>query len=286
MYNRQLDTFLKVAEQGNFSKAAKELYITSGAVTQQINNLEASLNVELFHRTRHGLTLTEAGKYLLQEAPAFIQYSKKIRENLSLLHQGAQKTICVGTELLLKCRFFYDLWEQFGGTRKGYKVQTVNVSVFNRDYKQVDILEGVKDDDLWQKDFYFVKICEMPLACAVPRSHPLVGKKILTFDDLQTGTLVTIQQERSDVLNRLSDDVVCRGIQVVKVNQYEHSVYTGCVLNQYILLTPLCWQDIYPEMITIPCEWDYTLPYGFFVRPDPSPIVTEFLTFVETFAFQ
>lgn len=40
MYIQQLETFVKVAEEGSFSKAAKKLYISTSAVAQQINLLE------------------------------------------------------------------------------------------------------------------------------------------------------------------------------------------------------------------------------------------------------
>ena len=41
MYNRQLDVFLKVAESGSFSRAARALFVTPSAVIQQINTLES-----------------------------------------------------------------------------------------------------------------------------------------------------------------------------------------------------------------------------------------------------
>ena len=62
LYNPQLDTFLRVADAGSFSKAAEEMYITPTAVIKQINLLEDSLGVMLFIRTHRGLNLTEAGK--------------------------------------------------------------------------------------------------------------------------------------------------------------------------------------------------------------------------------
>lgn len=48
MYNPQLDTFVAVAEQGSFSKAAEKLYITPTAVMKQINALESHLGFALF----------------------------------------------------------------------------------------------------------------------------------------------------------------------------------------------------------------------------------------------
>ena len=49
MYNRQLDTFIQVADAGSFSKAAEALYISATAVMKQINLLEGHLEVQLFH---------------------------------------------------------------------------------------------------------------------------------------------------------------------------------------------------------------------------------------------
>lgn len=47
LYNTQLETFLKVAESGSFSKTAELLYITPPAVTKQINLLEEDLGLTL-----------------------------------------------------------------------------------------------------------------------------------------------------------------------------------------------------------------------------------------------
>ena len=67
MYSHQLDTFIRAADAGSFSKAAEELFISSTAVMKQIDHLEASLGVPLFDRTPRGLTLTDAGKSYYQD---------------------------------------------------------------------------------------------------------------------------------------------------------------------------------------------------------------------------
>ena len=51
MYNPQLDTFIRVAEAGSFSKAAQESFITPTAVIKQMNLLESRLGLTLFHRS-------------------------------------------------------------------------------------------------------------------------------------------------------------------------------------------------------------------------------------------
>ena len=54
MFDGRLETFIKVAECGSFTKAADELYITPTAVMKQINALEGELSAKLFERTNHG----------------------------------------------------------------------------------------------------------------------------------------------------------------------------------------------------------------------------------------
>ncbi len=58
------------ARHESYTRAAQELALTQGAVSRQINALEAFVGVALFRRTRHGVTLTERGReYAAQVAP-------------------------------------------------------------------------------------------------------------------------------------------------------------------------------------------------------------------------
>ena len=56
--------FCAVANQGNISSAAKELFISQPAVSKAISKLEQNLNVILFERTSRGVTLTYEGRLL------------------------------------------------------------------------------------------------------------------------------------------------------------------------------------------------------------------------------
>ncbi len=66
MLNRNLEIFLRVAEYGSITRAAKTLYITQPAASNAISKLEAELNVKLFFRDkRNGLMLTDVGQKIL-----------------------------------------------------------------------------------------------------------------------------------------------------------------------------------------------------------------------------
>jgi DNA-binding transcriptional LysR family regulator len=59
-----LHAFLVVAEVGKISEAARRLHLSQPAVTAQIRRLEAELDVPLFIRSVHGVTLTPRGAHL------------------------------------------------------------------------------------------------------------------------------------------------------------------------------------------------------------------------------
>ncbi len=110
MYNPQLETFIRAADAGSFSKAAEELYITAPAVIKQINLLEGNLHLTLFERTHRGLKLTEAGKSLYEDAKYIIQYSKEsvLRAQRAESKQGSP--IRIGTSPMTPGQFLVSLW--------------------------------------------------------------------------------------------------------------------------------------------------------------------------------
>lgn len=60
-----LESFVRAAELGGFSAAAKRLGLTPAAVSRNVAQLEANLGVRLFQRSTRRLTLTEAGERFL-----------------------------------------------------------------------------------------------------------------------------------------------------------------------------------------------------------------------------
>ncbi len=59
MYNHMLDTFIAVADCGDFlQKASQQLYISPTAIMKQMNALENHLELKLIERTPSGVQLT------------------------------------------------------------------------------------------------------------------------------------------------------------------------------------------------------------------------------------
>jgi DNA-binding transcriptional LysR family regulator len=87
----QLETFLAVAREKSFSRAATRLHRTQSAVSQTISKLEDSLGEKLFDRSSRDGSLTDAGQVLVAYAEELLNVRKEARDALKemrLLHQG------------------------------------------------------------------------------------------------------------------------------------------------------------------------------------------------------
>jgi LysR family nitrogen assimilation transcriptional regulator len=107
---KQMQYFLCLAQEGNVTRAARQLNIVQPALSMQIAKLEKSLGKQLFHRGSHGMSLTGAGEALaLRLAPIvadidrirneMAQLDGKVsgRVNLGMITSAAQSTLPVST---------------------------------------------------------------------------------------------------------------------------------------------------------------------------------------------
>lgn len=78
-----LKAFESVARHLNFTRAAKELCVTQGAVSRQVKNLEDELSTPLFVRVPNQLSLTKEGQILFQGVRTAFQTIRDARKSIS-----------------------------------------------------------------------------------------------------------------------------------------------------------------------------------------------------------
>jgi len=95
----QLRAFVTVAREGNLTRAAERLHLTQPAVSLQIKSLQASLQLQLFHRTPSGMSLTDDGAKLLPFAERVMESVAEFRQGAAALHSTLSGTLAIGTIL-------------------------------------------------------------------------------------------------------------------------------------------------------------------------------------------
>ena len=97
---RHLQSFCRVADLRNFSKAAEDLFLTQPTVSGHILALEKSLGVRLFDRTGREARLTKAGQILYPFASKVFGLRRDALNALSEFSQGIRGELCLGASTI------------------------------------------------------------------------------------------------------------------------------------------------------------------------------------------
>ncbi|NEP18129.1 MAG: LysR family transcriptional regulator [Leptolyngbya sp. SIO4C1] len=84
-----LQTFVRIADAGSISAAARNLGLSQPSVSRQLVELESRFNAQLMHRTTHTLSLTEAGAELLLDARRLLDEWEALEEK----HIASEDTV-------------------------------------------------------------------------------------------------------------------------------------------------------------------------------------------------
>lgn len=273
MYNPLLNTFLEAVDCGSFTKAAEKLFISPTAVMKQINNLEEHLSVKLIERTPSGIRITSAGKVIYRDAKFMIDYSQKSVAEAKAAADRYDTTFCVGTSLLNPAKPFMDLWYKLNHDFPSYKLHLVPfednhegiLSEIKSLGEKFDFLIGVCDSKAWLSLCNFLPLGRYKKMIAVSREHRLANKKTVELSDLEGETLMMVKKGDSGVNDFIRNDLEIN-YPKIKIEDtpyfYDVSVFNRCAETGNVLLTIECWQDVHPGLVSIPVNWDYSIPYG------------------------
>ena len=109
---RQLRYFVEIAQQGSLTKASEKLGITQPSLGYQINRLEEELQLRLLVRNSRGVSLTPAGRLLLDEAKGVIASMDGLRQRLLDSSAAVRGDVSVGLTPSIVDRLLIPLIEQ------------------------------------------------------------------------------------------------------------------------------------------------------------------------------
>jgi DNA-binding transcriptional LysR family regulator len=82
---RQLEYFLAIVEHDGFGRAAAALHVAQPSLSQAMGNLERELGVPLFHRIGRGVTVSDAGRALVEPARQVLRDLETARATMESL---------------------------------------------------------------------------------------------------------------------------------------------------------------------------------------------------------
>lgn len=111
--NARLTVFRAVARHLSFRKAGEELYLSQPAVSLQIKALEEDLGVQVLDRRGSGVTLTPAGRVLLDHAEQAQKLLLEAEREIAALSGELAGQLALGASTTLHNTFCRECWENF-----------------------------------------------------------------------------------------------------------------------------------------------------------------------------
>ena len=118
--------FKEVAETGNISVAAKNLYISQSAVSQSIKQLETALQARLFARSPRGVSLTGEGQMLYQYVRSALGLLATGEDKLSQAQQLLLGTLVIGASDTVTSQFLVPYLDDFHRLHPGIRLKIVS----------------------------------------------------------------------------------------------------------------------------------------------------------------
>ncbi|MFE7929235.1 LysR family transcriptional regulator [Streptomyces sp. NPDC057456] len=184
---RQLEYFVAVAEEQNFTRAAERVHISQSGVSAQIRRLEGELGAELFDRSGRAVTLTVAGRAALEHARAALAAAEAVGDAVGQVTDLIRGRLTVGMVIGCTLTPLFDALAAFHRVHQG-----VEISLLEDNSDR--LIEGVRADAV---DLALVgtagavpdgldslTLISERLVAAVPPGHPLARQRRVTLGDL------------------------------------------------------------------------------------------------------
>ena len=192
---RQLRYFVAVAEELNFTKAARRMQIAQPPLSRQIRDLELEIGVRLFERNSARVFLTDAGSRFLNEAHAVLRNAARAIEVARQAKTGESGTVRVGIAKGLG----EVVSRVIGRHLRLFPGVEIDVQDIASGFQSEALITGRIDVGFLRPPIDDTKLSSEPLfserfSVVLPRSNPLAKQKQLRLKDLRNQPLLLIDR--------------------------------------------------------------------------------------------
>lgn len=208
MTSSQVECFFAAAEYKSFTKAAQHLYMTTAAVSKNIQALERELDVTLFWRGRHALSLTPSGALLLETMKrSRLSFSRALDEAKALA-RDMSGTLSFGflkgqmldehiRSLILKFEQDYPRAE-IRVVREDYR--WLNEAVAENRLDFVELMESAVKRN---PRVHYMPIIKQDTLLVMPKDHPCAGKTDPVLADFKDDPFILLTDAESLYSDRM-----------------------------------------------------------------------------------
>ncbi|UOF92014.1 LysR substrate-binding domain-containing protein [Fodinisporobacter ferrooxydans] len=224
----QLQCFLTVAEELNFSRAAIRLKITQPPLSLQIKQLEKELGIPLFFRNNRHVELSEAGKVFYSDIRQIFDDLNRAAENAQRAHRGEVGTLTVGfvgsatydilPAVLREFRNLYPLVQVL------LHEMSTPTQIEALHQKRIDV--GVLRPPVTDDGVCTEIVMTVPCVLAVPKNHPLIDRKKISLEILSKYPFVMLSRK---TWASLYDEILARCNPTISQEALEFQTVIGLV---------------------------------------------------------
>lgn len=197
MEHKLLKSFVAVAEELHFGRAAKRLHLSQPPLSLQIQKLELELGSQLFVRSKRHVALTEAGQTLLGRARHLLAEAERAAVEVARVARGESGVLTLGYTATASHRLLPELVPKF---RKQHPDLRLELLEMRSAVQPEAIAEGRIGLGLICAPVPAAGLTETPLqreklVVVLPKRHPLASRKSVKPRDLDGQAYVGVRPD-------------------------------------------------------------------------------------------
>ena len=194
---RQIQAFVAVADAGSYRRAAEQLGTSQPTLTNQVANLEASIGLRLFDRSRAGTLLTPNGRELLPNARHVIEEHQGLLDRAASLARGPAATYRLGVTPTLGP---YLLPLILPSLHQRHAALKLSVREGAPRQLEEDLVAGRHDLILSalpidSERLSVAPLFQEPVFLAMSSEHPLADRSVVAKDELAGEAVLTLEEQ-------------------------------------------------------------------------------------------
>lgn len=206
----QITSFLAVAEDLSFRRAAERLGLDQSAVSRRVKDLESRLGFQLLFRTTHAVRLTDAGRTFYDANASLMERLGASVDNARRVADGRHGALRIAYMTFAAVELLPRAVAAFGRSNPGI---TPLLAYQNTQMQKLSLARGEIDVGLMlgpfaHTDFETIEVArENPIAL-LAQDSPLATKPRLTVADVAAAPLVMGNDQQWDYYRRLIEDML------------------------------------------------------------------------------